>query len=102
METVLQGAKGVVCYLDDVLVTGATEQEHLQNLEEVLRRLKQWGFRLKKSKYHLLQPSVEYLGFRVDAEGLHTTTTKVKAVLNSPQPTNVQQLRSFLGLVHYY
>ena len=89
METVLQGAKEVVCYLDDVLVTELTEQEHLRNLEEVLRRLKQWGFRLKKTKCHLLQPSDEYLGFRVDVEGLHTTATKVDAVLNSPQPTDV-------------
>ena len=70
MEIVFQGAKGVVCYLDDILVTGASEQEHLQNLEEVLRRLKQWGFRLKKAKCYLLQPSVEYLGFKVDADGL--------------------------------
>ena len=30
METVLQGAKGVVCYLDDMLVTGSTKQEHLK------------------------------------------------------------------------
>ena len=102
MEIVFQGAKGVVCYLDDVLVTGASEQEHIQNLEEVLRRLKQWGFRLKKAKCYLLQPSVEYLGFKVDADGLHTTTSKVEAILNSPQPTDVRQLRSFLGLVHYY
>ena len=49
-----------------------------------------------------LQPSVEYLGFRVDAERLHMTTSKVEAVLNLPQPTDVQQLQSFLGLVHYY
>ena len=69
METVLQGAKVVVCYLDDVLVTRRDEQDHFQNLEEVLCRMKQQGFRLKKSKSHLLQPSVEYLGFKGDADG---------------------------------
>ena len=102
METVLQGAKGVVCYLDDVMVTGKDEQDHFQNLDEVLRRLKQWGFRLKKSKCHLLQSSVEYLGFKVDADGLHKTAAKVEAILNTPQPIDARQLRSFLGLVHYY
>ena len=60
METVLQGAKLVVCYLDDVLETGSAEWKHLQNLEEVLWRLKQWEFHLKKRKYHLLQPPVEF------------------------------------------
>ena len=38
---------------------------------------------------YLLQPSVDYLGFKVDADGLHTTTAKVEAILNSPQPTDV-------------
>ena len=60
------------------------------------------GFRLKKSKCHLLQSSVEYLGFKVDADGLHKTAAKVEAILNTPQPIDAQQLRSFLGLVHYY
>lgn len=78
-----------------MLITGSTEQEHLQNLEEVLQRLKQWGFRLKKRKCHLVQTFIECLGSRVDAEGLHTTTSKVEAVLNSPQPTDVRQLWSF-------
>ena len=84
METVLQGAKGVVCYLNDPMVTGKDEQDHFRNLDEVLHRLKQWGFRLKKSKCHLLQPSVEYLGFKVDADGLHKMAAKVEAILNTP------------------
>ena len=57
---------------------------------------------IKVLKYYLLQPSVEYLGFKVDADGLHTTTAKVEAILNSPQPTDVRQLRSFLRLINYY
>ena len=74
--------------IDDVMVTGRNEQDHFQNLEEVLRRLQQWGFHLKKLKCHLLQPSVKYLGFKVDADGLHKTAAKVEAIINSPQPTN--------------
>ena len=50
----------------------------------------------------LLQPSVDYLGYLVDAEGLHTTTEKINAILNAPRPKDVCQLRSFLGLVNYY
>ena len=36
MDTILQEASGIICYINDILVTGATEEEHLRNLEEVL------------------------------------------------------------------
>ena len=47
MESLLQGMTGVVAYLDDILVTGKTEEEHLTRLEEVLSRLERAGLRLK-------------------------------------------------------
>jgi len=102
MDTILQGLPHVMCYIDDILITGATEKEHLQNLEAVLRRLKHEGIILKKSKCSFLQTSVEYLGHCIDGEGLHTTDKKVKAVQQAPRPSNPQQLQSFLGLVQYY
>ena len=49
-----------------------------------------------------MSTSVEYLGYKIDAKGLHTTPQKVEAIQQAPNPKNVQQLRSFLGLVHYY
>ena len=102
MEQVLQGLPGVACYLDDVLITGKNDQDHLEHLGAVLQRLHARGFRLKKSKCVFMQFSVEYLGYQVDAEGLHATEGKVKAILDAPKPHNVKELRSFLGLVNYY
>ena len=49
-----------------------------------------------------MQDSVAYLGYRIDAEGLHTSTEKVKAIVEAPQPKNQKELRSFLGMVKYY
>ena len=102
MDTVLQGLPKVICYLDDILVSGATKEEHLQNLESVLQCLQQYNIRAKRSKCAFMCDAVEYLGPRIDATGLHTLSSKVKAVQDAPQPRNVQELRSFLGLVHYY
>ena len=102
MNVVLQGLPLVICYLDDILITGSTEDEHLTNVEQVLERLRKFGIRAKRSKCAFLKPSIEYLGYRVDATGLHTTQSKVEAVRKAPPPQNVQDLRSFLGLVHYY
>jgi len=50
MDTILQGLPNVFCYLDDILITGATQIEHLSNLEQVLQRLLKYGVRAKKAK----------------------------------------------------
>ena len=102
MDTVLQGLPNAICYLDDILVSGATKEEHLHNLEMVLQRLEQYNIRAKKAKCAFMCDAVEYLGHRIDADGLHTLSSKVKAIQDAPQPQNVQELRSFLGLLHYY
>ncbi len=102
MDSILQGLDKVVCFIDDILITGATDDEHLQKLEEVLRRLRQHGMVLKKGKCTFLGESVQYLGHRVDRFGLHTIPEKVEAIVDAPYPKNVSELRSFLGLLNYY
>ena len=102
MDTLLQGIPNTLCYLDDILITGKTDAEHLSNIEEVLKRLQENGLRVKPAKCKFMQSSVEYLGHCINASGVHTTDGKVEAILKAPVPQNLQQLRSFLGLLHYY
>lgn len=102
METVLQGIPHVIVYLDDILVTGATDEEHMKTLSLVLERLERAGLRARKSKCKFLQSSVTYLGYRIDQQGLHPLKEKVQAVKDAPSPKNVTELRSYLGLLTYY
>ena len=102
MDSILQGIPSAKCYIDDILIIGANDEDHLQNLEQVLQRLETVGMRLKKSKCQFLKPSVEYLGHRVDSTDLHPTEDKLKAVAEAPPPRNLKELRSFLGLLNYY
>ena len=102
MDTILQGLPNIICYLEDILVCGSTVEENLKNVEQVLLRLRQYGVKAKKEKCVFLSKTVEYLGHRIDESGLHTLDSKVTAVTKAPRPKNVQELRSFLGLVHYY
>ena len=102
MDSILQGMPYVICYLDDILVTGPSDAEHLNNLEEVLRRLRDHGIRLKKEKCHFFQSSIEYLGHVIDARGIHTSEKRVKAIVDAPADRNLHELRSFLGLLNYY
>ena len=102
LENVLEGIPKTSNYLDDILVAGNSEEEHLENLGRVLSRLEEAGLRLNRSKCSFLQTSVSYLGYVIDREGIHPDPTEVTAVLGAPTPKNVSELRSFLGLVNYY
>ena len=99
MDTILQG---VHCYLDDILVTGRNTEEHLCNLEEVLKRLAAEGITVRSDKCKFLGKQVQYLGHIVDKQGIHTDSQKVQAICDAPSPENVQQLRALLGLINYY
>lgn len=103
MDTVLQGIPGVICYIDDILVGGKDQESHLQSLGAVFRCLEAHHFQLKQEKCQFLFSSVEYLGHQINWDGIQPLQSKVEAiVVNAPVPKNVQELRSFLGLLNYY
>lgn len=102
MDRILQGIEGVECYIDDVLIATKTKNEHMKLLDTVLQRLQQHGVRIRKEKCKFLSESVEFLGYRIDAEGRHPLKAKVEAIQNAPIPKNVSEVRSFLGLLNYY
>ncbi len=104
MEVILHKLvnRGCLVYLDDILVFGATFDEHLENLTQVFSRLRDAGLCLKPAKCHLAKMEVEYLGHVVSHKGVAADPKKVDAVQNYPLPKDVNQLRSFLGLASYY
>lgn len=69
IDTVLLGCKGVVTFIDDIVVTGRDDKEHLQNLKEVCDRLERAGLRVNTSKCSFFSDKIAYLGFITDAEG---------------------------------
>ena len=74
MESVLQGIDGVCVHIDDILVMGRTEGEHLDQLQEVLSRLKEAEMRLKCEKCEYLLLAVEYLDHTSSGEVVRTET----------------------------
>ena len=99
IDQVLDGVEGTSCILNDMIITGKNDQEHLDHLEEVLKRLKEHGLRANREKCEFFQKKIIYCGHEVDQDELYKTQEKVDAVVNAPRPKNVQQVRSFLGLV---
>ena len=84
------------------MITGASEEEYLKTLDRIFERLETAGLCVKKHKCKFMVPSVEYLGYLIDAKGLHPTPEKVQAVKEAPSPESAQELKAYLGLLTYY
>ena len=97
MALVLQGCKKVVYYIDDVLVTGKTRQQHEQNLLAVFQRLQQYGLCVNLPKCRFFQDSLEFLGHNISSKGIRPTKERVEGIQNAAILQNKSELKSFLG-----
>ncbi|XP_076301543.1 uncharacterized protein LOC143219479 [Lasioglossum baleicum] len=102
LDECLRGIDHVIAYLDNIYVTGKTDEEHKENLERVCARLQKCGLRLNQAKCKYMQDRIEVLGYVIDKSGLHKAESKVKAMVDAPRPQNSKELASFLGLVNFY
>ena len=104
MGYILRGLhyKTALIYLDDVIIFSRSFDDHLLHLEQVFQRLRDANVKLKPSKCHFAQTSVEYLGHIVSREGIKPNPAKIEAVKSFPVPSSVTQVKSFLGLCNYY
>ena len=102
MDQILQGVKFTVCRLDDILIPGGSPEDHLALLEGVFRRLQENGIRLNPAKCIIFQSGPEFLGHWIDKNGIRPLPQKMDAVMQAKSPTNVTELKSYLGLLNYY
>ena len=101
MAQVLHGIPGVVYFIDDILVTGQTREEHEATLCKVLDKIREYGLRLKKFKCLYFQEELEFLGHLVSKHGIKPTQTRIKSIQNTQAPRNKHELLSFLGMITY-
>ena len=90
-----------VIYLDDVIVYGHTEEEHLEHLRIVLERFREFNLKLKLSKCSFFQSEIVYLTHHIMKEGIHPSDEIYEPSWSSPcqKPTEV---RAFCGLSGHY
>ncbi len=77
-------------------------ETHLADLEAVLLKLKESGWKAKLTKCEFLKAKITFLGHTVNANGIHTMDDKISAIKKFPQPRTVENIRSFIGLCGYY
>jgi hypothetical protein len=94
--------KFVVVFIDDILVFSKNEEEHAEHLRLVLQKLREHKLYAKRSKCEFWLKEVSFLVHVVSNGGISVDPSKVRDVLNWKPPTNVGEIRSFLGLAGYY
>ena len=94
--------KFVIIFIDDILIYSKSQAEHEGHLRTVLQTLSEHELYAKLSKCDFWLQEVDFLGHVVCKEGIKVDPKKVKAVMHWPRPTNVTEIRSFLGLAGYY
>jgi hypothetical protein len=94
--------KFALVFFDDILVYSPTLNDHVEHLSVVLSLLQKDQWKVKLSKCTFATRSISYLGHVISEAGVQTDPNKVTAVVNWPTPSNVKELRSFLGLAGYY
>lgn len=101
MENLFRGIKGLIVYMDDLLIHGATVEEHDLILEQVLDRLNNMNMKINEKKSVFGVQQVTFLGHHVSTEGIRPTDDKIRAILDLQPPNSVSELRSLLGLINF-
>ena len=97
-DEALQGIEQIEKVVDDILIQGEIAQEHLNTVVAVLNRFRKHGITLNLKKVQLLQSAVKYVGYIVSSDGIKADPTKIEAISEFPAPTNITELRSFMGM----
>ncbi len=87
---------------DLLIIMRRTLDEHLQKMEIVLTRLRDTGLKVNVAKSLFCAHEIEYLGHILTREGIKPQSKKVQVIFTLSPPTNVKELRHFIGKVQYY
>ena len=101
IDQLVEGLAGVVAIADEIVIFGATQEEHDENLRRLLARCREHGLKLNPDKSQISQPEVKFYGIICSAEGVRPDPRKVSALQTMSAPTSSQELASFLGLATY-
>ena len=103
IDNVLQGcSKFAMGYLDDIIIFSRTEEEHLEHLEKIFWKLREYGLKMKREKCVFPKKHLQYLGHLVSEEGFEPLLEKIKSIKNMLLPKTAKEVKQFLGLAGYY
>ena len=91
----------IAIFVDEILVETKTKKGH-NEIEEVLRRLKENDLYMKPEKCIWKVRKIGFLGVVIESNRIEIEKKKVNKVLSWPEPKNMKDVRKFLGLINDY
>lgn len=89
-------------YMDDLIVIGLSENQHLENLKSVFEMCRKHNLKLNPEKCEFFKSEVTFLGHNCTSEGLKPDPKKIAAVKEYPQPTTKDEVKRFVAFANYY
>ena len=99
-DVAIDGLERTHKVVDDVLIASRTYEEHVSDDRAFLDRCIEHGITLNPKQFKFAQSSVKFAGFVLSEEGIKADPSKVKAIAEFAAPTNISELRSFMGMVN--
>jgi transposase InsO family protein len=94
--------KGVMVFIDDILLHTRTVEEHEELVRWVLKKLCETTYYANPDKCEFFKKEISFLGHVINEKGISVQHHKVKAVASWPVPKTMKEVKGFLGLTNYY
>ena len=92
----------IFAYVDDILLSSETMEEHEEDLKTLLQRLDEYGLTINVRKCQFFKEELTFLGHLITPQGSKPVPEKVEAITNLKPPKTLGSLKSFLGMTHFY
>jgi len=103
MNTLFQDELGIFVYIciDDIFIFSKTYKEHVNHVRPILQKLRDNQFYADRKKSQFLPEELSILGHVITRRGIQPVPGRVRKILDWPIPSNINELKSLLGIVNY-
>ena len=90
------------CFLDDILIASrGTKEEHMALVNACLKRINDENLAISLKKCKIAVNEIEWLGYKIDSSGYKPLESKVRSIIELPEPTTFRILKQFMGAVQH-
>ncbi|XP_051156384.1 uncharacterized protein LOC127278627, partial [Leptopilina boulardi] len=102
VDEITRGLDFVYAFIDDFLIASESEEQHLEHLNILFKRLNDYGVVINPTKCVFGVSEITFLGYTVNSRGIEPLKERVEVIMNFPKPATIKKLRCYLGMFNFY